>query len=114
MSEITASTRVVADLPHHCNGCVSRWNGFDTCHCSRCHLTFIGIRAFDLHRRGGRCLQPMSVGLVGAGRRYECWGHPGKWRFSVHGFASDGSGVLAERQGTGEASNGSQISRVAS
>ena len=27
-------------------------------HCSVCHLTFTGIRAFDIHRHQGVCLKP--------------------------------------------------------
>jgi hypothetical protein len=73
-NELTATERVVADLPHHCNGCTNRWNGYNTCHCSACHVTFSSIDAFDRHRRGGQCLPPAAVGLVQSGRRYECWG----------------------------------------
>lgn len=103
----------VASFPHHCNGCANRWNGFETCHCARCHLTFASIRAFDRHRRRGECQSPASVGLVPSGRRYECWGHPGKRPISLHGFASDGSAVVAQGKGTGKVSNGAQISGVA-
>jgi hypothetical protein len=31
------------------------------CHCSACHATFSGIRLFDTHRRGGRCLDPTTI-----------------------------------------------------
>jgi hypothetical protein len=101
------------ELPHHCNGCANRWNGFDTCHCVGCHLTFIGTAAFDRHRRGGECQPPASVGLVPSGRRYECWGHSGKRPPSLHGFASDSSEVLAEGKDTGEVSNRAEISGAA-
>lgn len=33
-------------------------------HCSTCHETFGGVRGFDLHRRGGVCNPPASVGLA--------------------------------------------------
>lgn len=37
-------------------------------HCGACHLTFGGVRAFDLHRQGRvdvrHCVHPATVGLV--------------------------------------------------
>lgn len=42
-------------------------------HCSACHHTFGGITAFDRHRRGGECLDPLAIGLR-ADRK-------GIWRF---------------------------------
>lgn len=68
---------------HHCGRCSSRWNGYNTCHCSACHQTFTGLTAFDKHRAGSHmpdtrhCLEPASRGLVDAGRAYACWGLPG-------------------------------------
>jgi hypothetical protein len=76
-NELTVTERVVADLPHHCHGCANRWNGYSTCHCSACHLTFSTIHAFDRHRRGGHCLDPATAGLVRSSRGYECWGQRG-------------------------------------
>lgn len=68
-------------LPHHCAKCTGRWNGFNTAHCSACHLTFTGVTAFDKHRAGNHsvrryCLSPEEVGLVLTGRAYPCWGFP--------------------------------------
>lgn len=33
-------------------------------HCSLCHITFGGIRGFDIHRRGGTCSDPSTFGFV--------------------------------------------------
>lgn len=73
----------MSGLPHHCNGCTTRWNGANTAHCAACHTTFTGITAFDRHRVGSHaagkrhCLTPDAVGLVLTGRAYPCWGEPG-------------------------------------
>ena len=102
-------------LPHHCNSCNHRRNGFDTCHCAGCHVTLTSIRAFDRHRRDGQCQPPATVGLVQSVRSYECWQqrderpHP----FSLLVSAPDGSEILAEGKGTGEVANGADISEVA-
>ncbi len=67
-----------------CGRCSSRWNGLETSHCAACHQTFTGETAFNKHRAGshGRgtrhCVEPVSVGLVDAGRAYLCWGLPGR------------------------------------
>jgi hypothetical protein len=98
--------------PHHCNGCANRWNGCNTCHCAGCHMTFTNIRAFDHHRRSGRCLPPATVGLVQSGRSYECWEqrderpHP----FSLLVPAADGLEALGQYDHCGATSGGAQIS----
>lgn len=66
--------------PSSCT-CGARWNGENTAHCSGCHQTFTGLTAFDKHRSGshvtGRhCQDPWDIGLVDAGRAYQCWGFP--------------------------------------
>lgn len=33
-------------------------------HCGVCHVTFGGVRAFDVHRRGGECALPASLGMA--------------------------------------------------
>lgn len=33
-------------------------------HCCTCHRTFGGVRGFDRHRRGGRCVPPEQLGMV--------------------------------------------------
>ena len=63
-------------LPHTCGGCDARWSGYRTSHCAACHLTLSGVRAFDMHRQGGRCLRPWAMGMVAVpGRAYEVWGY---------------------------------------
>ena len=68
-------------LPHTCPTCGARWAGLNTNHCTSCHNTFTGIAAFDKHRTGKHdndtrhCLNPATVGLIDAGRNYQCWGH---------------------------------------
>jgi hypothetical protein len=68
-------TRDFADLPNSCR-CGDRWSGTNTCHCGAtgCHQTFVGVGAFDRHRRGGQCANPAAIGMVTApGRAYEAW-----------------------------------------
>ena len=65
-----------------CVRCPARWGGLKTAHCSACHETFTVVAAFDRHRRGSpddrHCVDPLSVGLVEAGRAYSCWGFSGR------------------------------------
>jgi hypothetical protein len=60
----------------------ARWGGLKTAHCAACHETFTTVTAFDRHRRGlpddRHCVDPLSVGLVDAGRAYICWAFPGR------------------------------------
>lgn len=66
-------TRAVEDLPH-AHPCGARWAGSGTAHCSGCCGTFVGITAFDRHRKGGVCTDPAALGMVHApGRAYEAW-----------------------------------------
>jgi hypothetical protein len=62
-TERFANTAEVSALPHSCGRCPARWSGANTAHCGGCHQTFGGVRAFDLHRRGGVCLEPADAGL---------------------------------------------------
>lgn len=77
------ATTMTAKLPNECGTCQARWGGYNTAHCSGCHLTFTGLSAFDKHRDGSHakstrhCVSPESVGLIEAGRAYPCWGFPG-------------------------------------
>lgn len=76
LAERFSRTRAYQDLPHTCR-CGARWSGSNTCHAACCHLTFSGVESFDIHRRGGDCKPPASVGLqLVDGRAYECWGKP--------------------------------------
>jgi len=44
-----------------CPRCPAAWTGTSICHCGACHRTFSGVRLFDLHRRGGRCSDPVDA-----------------------------------------------------
>nr|WP_296764137.1 hypothetical protein [Rhodococcus sp. (in: high G+C Gram-positive bacteria)] len=53
-----------------CEKCGAIWGGANTCHCAGCHLTFVGITAFDKHRSNeysryphGLCKSPADAGL---------------------------------------------------
>ncbi len=71
-----AGTRNHDDLPHG-HHCGARWSGTGTTHCGACCTTFVGIGAFDRHRRGGQCANPATIGMVTApGRAYEAWTSP--------------------------------------
>jgi hypothetical protein len=91
MTEKTAPRRHVAaknPIPRWitCNGCDHRWTGLSACHCAACHRTFTGIRAFDIHRTGGHCNDPVTLvnrngapRLVPAARQHWTgWGEPGQ------------------------------------
>ena len=68
-------------VPVVCPTCGSRIGSERGCHCPSCHQNFGDIDAFDIHRRGGRCLTPARVGLVELDR--------GGWvRWTRHGGAS--------------------------
>ncbi len=71
-----AGTRHPADLPHG-HHCGTRWSGTATAHCGACCVTFVGIGAFDRHRRGGHCADPASIGMtIAPGRAYQAWTTP--------------------------------------
>jgi hypothetical protein len=64
---ISAAYGVIAERETHvltagCR-CGARWSGLSTAHCGSCHVTFTSVTAFDRHRRGGRCLDPVEAGL---------------------------------------------------
>jgi hypothetical protein len=63
-----------------CRGCENWWTGLSSAHCSACHITFTGIYAFDMHRRGGRCADPNDIDLVPALKPWSGWSRPGTWR----------------------------------
>jgi hypothetical protein len=71
------------DAATACPHCHAWWTGLNTCHCTACHRTFTGITAFDKHRDGSHaqdaryCKEPLTAGLVPAGRNYSCWALPG-------------------------------------
>lgn len=51
-----------------CGGCPAVWTGVNRAHCSGCHATFNAVGLFDLHRRGGVCLDPEEI-VIGRGPR---------------------------------------------
>lgn len=36
--------------------CGAEWSGHALCHCGGCHRTYGGLKIFDAHRVGGRCV----------------------------------------------------------
>lgn len=62
---------------YRCGGCDSHFGGLRTAHCGACHRTFTGITTFDKHRVRHKCIDPATVGLVDAGRKYPCFGTEG-------------------------------------
>jgi len=64
-------------------------------HCGACHHTFGGVSGFDRHRRDGRCLDPVSLGLSEVKR---VW----RWPLSPGAAARYSRGaVTAESPSTG-------------
>jgi hypothetical protein len=69
-----------------CLRCDGVWTGLSACHCSGCHRTFTGWRAFDIHRSAGRCHDPATLfdhngepRLVLITRQHwSGWGRPGQ------------------------------------
>jgi len=64
------------DLPFG-HKCGARWSGMQTSHCARCHQTFGGVGGFDRHRKDGKCLVPVDIGMsLLPGRAFAVWGMP--------------------------------------
>lgn len=62
------------------NCCDAWWTGLSAGHCSVCGHTFTSVSGFDKHRRGGRCLDPATVGLAPADKPWPGWSWPsGGW-----------------------------------
>jgi hypothetical protein len=60
------------------HSCGAWWTGAERSHCGGCHLTFSSLTSFERHRRGLRCNEPASVGLVAREARFGIvWGQPG-------------------------------------
>ena len=63
------------------------WSGsLAAAQCAACGRVFTGVTGFDRHRRGGRCLDPATIGLVLKEQRrrngelfWVGWGKPGSW-----------------------------------
>lgn len=57
--------------------CGSWWTGAERSHCGGCCKTFTSLTSFEKHRKGLRCNDPASVGLVARQKPYgELWGLP--------------------------------------
>lgn len=41
--------------------CTRRWSGLAEAHCAACHRHFSNGNTFDLHRAGGKCLDPAKI-----------------------------------------------------
>jgi hypothetical protein len=53
------------------------WTGNERSHASCCHRTFSSLSAFEAHRRGLRCNDPATVGLIARAKPYgDLWGWP--------------------------------------
>ena len=48
-------------------------------HCSVCHRTFSGLRNFDTHRKGGKCVHPASLGMSDREQIWGHWGSNSRW-----------------------------------
>lgn len=58
--------------------CGSWWTGAERSHCGGCHITLSSLTAFERHRRGLRCNDPATVGLIARQKPYgDLWGLPG-------------------------------------
>lgn len=77
----------VATVGRDCLGCsgrVGEWLRLN--HCAACHLTFVGLEAFDKHRSWaggaarGVCVDPAVVPLSGGGRGFSV-DHVGAWHW---------------------------------
>ena len=60
------------------HGCGAWWTGNERSHCGGCHITLTSLTAFETHRKGMRCNDPSSVGLVLRQARFgDLWGGAG-------------------------------------
>lgn len=46
---------------------------------SLCHRTFTSVSAFTAHRRKSECVNPETLGMVPADRKWRGWSLPGTW-----------------------------------
>lgn len=52
------------------------------CHCSKCHHTFWGLKAFDKHRHNFVCIDPHDVPAGDNGRQHTL-DHNGAWHWGA-------------------------------
>ncbi|MCX5202440.1 hypothetical protein OG897_13405 [Streptomyces sp. NBC_00237] len=79
--ESTPAIQTPTPIPNNAiqhGACGKWWSGAERSHASCCHETFSSLTAFERHRRGMRCNDPASVGLVARQKPYgTLWGLPG-------------------------------------
>jgi hypothetical protein len=57
--------------------CGRWWTGAERSHCGGCCETFSSLKTFEAHRKGLRCNDPGSVGLVARETPFgRLWGRP--------------------------------------
>jgi hypothetical protein len=86
----TQSPRPANAITH--GACGQWWTGAERAHCGGCCQTFSSLTSFEKHRRGLRCNDPASVGLVAREKPYgTLWGLPAP----VGGYAALRGGEAA-------------------
>jgi len=71
------------------------WTSLTECHCAKCHRHFGGVAGFDMHRKGGECVDPATL-LTEKGKPRLVYRTSGLSVTSSSGVTSTG-GVLAWR-----------------
>jgi len=61
----SADTRTGPTWPGMCGRCARRWTSLVEAHCPSCHRHFSTAAGFDMHRREGACVDPVTL----SGRR---------------------------------------------
>lgn len=61
------------------HSCGEWWMGIGAAHCGGCHRTFTSVSAFTTHRRKSECVNPETLGMVPADRKWRGWSLPGTW-----------------------------------
>jgi len=73
---VDTETQPPANAIRH-GACKQWWTGAERSHCGGCHRTFTSLTSFEKHRKGLRCNDPTTVGLVARQKPYgELWGLP--------------------------------------
>lgn len=44
-----------------CSKCSLVWTSLAECHCGKCCRHFAAVTGFDMHRKGGECVDPASL-----------------------------------------------------
>lgn len=67
--------------------CGEWWTALAAAHRAGCHRTFTSVSGFTAHRKAGKCIDPIELGMVRAERKYEAWAMPGTWAGPEDGVA---------------------------